>query len=105
MDDAAGRRLAFGLGDGPGLRSSRDKHLAARGTDAAQWIPIGGSGSAAAGALRTEFRFVEIGLFGAGVFPVHVEFLSNKHGAMSFDALAGLAVLAHEGHAPLTSHT
>src|SRR6266404_689848 len=98
MDDAAGRRLAFGLGDGPGLRSSRDKHLAAGGTDAAQWIPIGGSGSAATGALRAIFSFVEISLFDADVFPVHVEFISNKHGEMSFDALADLGILAHDGH-------
>src|SRR6266849_6205639 len=98
MDDAAGRRLTFGLGDGPGLRSSGDKHLAAGGTDAAQRIPIGGSGSAATGALRTVFSFVEISLFDADIFPVDIEFISNKHGEMSLDALADLGILAHDGH-------
>src|SRR5438552_3644283 len=98
MNDAAGRRLALGLGDGPGLRSSGDKHLAAGGTDAAQWIPIGRSGSAATGALRAVFSFVEIGLFDADVFPVHVEFIGNKHGEMSLNALADLGILAHDAH-------
>src|SRR6266481_7242554 len=98
MDDAAGRRLTFGLRDGPGLRSSRDKHLAAGGTDAAQWIPIGGSRSAATGALRTIFSFVEIGLFDADVLPIDIEFVSDKHGEMSFDALADFGILAHDGN-------
>src|SRR5207245_6025797 len=98
MDDAAGRRLAFGLRDGPGLRSSGDKHLAAGGADAAQWIPIGGSGSAATGALGAEFRFVEIGLFDADIFPVDIKFIGDKHGEMSLDALADLGILAHDAH-------
>src|SRR6266853_7023490 len=105
MDDAARRRLTFGLLDGPGLRSSGDKHLAAGGTDAAQWIPIGGSGGAATCALRAVFSFVEISLFDADVFPVHVEFISNKHGEMSFDALADLGILAHDGHDAISGNT
>src|SRR5258708_39533670 len=98
MNDAAGGSLAFGFGDGPGLRGSGDKHLAAGGTDAAQRIPIGGSGSAATRALRTVFRFVEIGLFDADGFSVHVEVIGGKHGGVSLDALADLGILSLDGH-------
>ena len=77
MDDPAGRGLAFGFGDGPGLRSGSDEHLTAGSADTAQRIPIGGSGSAATGALRAVFRFVEIGLLTTDVFPVDVEFIGD----------------------------
>src|SRR6266436_8235557 len=97
MNDAAGGSLAFGFGDGPGLRGSGDKHLAAGGADAAQRIPIGGSGSAATGALRAVFRFVEIGLLDADVFPVDVEFFGDDHGEMGLHALTDFGILGHDG--------
>src|SRR5207245_10603495 len=56
-------------------------------------IPVGRSGSTAAGALRSEFRFVEIGLLDANVFPVHIEFVRKNHGQMSFHALTNLGIL------------
>ena len=59
------------------MRSGGNKHLAARGADTTQRIPIGGSGRAATGALRAEFGFVEIGLLDADVFPVDVEFIGD----------------------------
>ena len=80
------------------MRSSGNKHLAARGADTAQWIPIGGRGSAATGALRAEFRFVEIGLLDADVFPVDIEFIGDEHGEVRLDALADFGILAHDGH-------
>src|SRR6266700_7930683 len=97
MDDAAGRSVALGLGNGPSLRCGSDKHLAAGGADAAQRIPIPGSGSAATGALGAVFRFVKIGLLDADVFPIDVEFISDDHGEMSFDTLADLGILSHDG--------
>src|SRR5260370_18059407 len=65
---------------------------------------MGGSGSATAGTLWSEFRFVEIGLFDANVFPVDVEFIGDKHGEMSLDALADLGILAHDGHDAISSN-
>src|SRR6266568_2781549 len=97
MDDAAGRSVALGLGNGPSLRCGSDKHLAAGGADAAQRIPIPGSGSAATGALGAVFRFVKVGLLDADVFPIDVEFISDDHGEMSFDTLADLGILSHDG--------
>src|SRR5712691_10006182 len=97
MDDAAGRSLALGLGNGPSLRGGGGKHLAAGGADAAQGIPISGSGSAATGALGTVFRFVKVGLLDADVFPIDVEFISDDHGEMSLHTLADLGVLGHDG--------
>ena len=97
MSDAAGRRLTLGFGDGPGLRGGGNEHLAAGGADPAQRIPIGGSGSAATGALRAVFRFVEIGLLDADVFPIDVEFIGDDHGEMGLDALTDLRVLGHDG--------
>ena len=96
MDDAAGGRLAFGFADGPGLRGGGDEHLAAGGADAAQRIPIGGGGSAATGALRAVFRFVEIGLLDADVFPIDVELIGDDHGEMGLHTLTDLRILGHD---------
>src|SRR5260370_34473533 len=96
MDDAAGRSMAFGFGDGPGLRGGSDEHLAASGAGTAQRIPIRGSGSAATSALGTVFCFVEIGLLDADIFPIDVEFIGNDHGEMSFDALTDFRILGHD---------
>jgi hypothetical protein len=72
------------------------KHLAARGTDAAERIPIDGRGGAAAGTLRAIFCFVEIGLLNANIFPINVEFFCNEHRQAGFHALADLGILAHD---------
>ena len=98
MDDAPRGGLAFGFGNRPGLRSSGDEHLAAGSADAAQRIPIGGSGSAATGALWAVFSFVEIGLLDADILPIDIQFVGNDHRKMSFDALADFGILAHDGH-------
>src|SRR5438445_3706671 len=60
MDDAAGRSGAFRFGDGPGLRGSGNKHLAARGANAAERIPVHGSSGATTGALRAVLGFVKV---------------------------------------------
>lgn len=52
VDDFTERGFTFGFGDGPGLRGSGNKHLAAGRTDAVKRIPIDGSG----GDALTDFR-------------------------------------------------
>src|SRR5260221_14228026 len=99
MDDAAGRGLALRFGDGPGLRGGSDEHLAAGGANTAKRIPVGGSGSAATGALGAEFRFVEIGLLDADVFPINGELIGDDHGGMSFSALTAFGIFGHDGDA------
>src|SRR5882724_5097067 len=97
MDDAAGRGLALRFGDGPGLRGGSDEHLAAGGANTAKRIPVGGSGSAATGALRAEFRFVEIGLLDADVFPIGGEIIGDDHGEMRRYPLTGYGILGDDG--------
>jgi len=97
MDNAAVGSLTFGFGDGPGLRGGGDKQLAAGGADAAERIPIDGSGSAASRALRAVNGFVEVGLLDADGFPINVEFVSDDHGEAGLDALTNLRILADDG--------
>ena len=88
--------------DVPRLCRRSDEHLTNGRTRAAKRIPIRWSGSAAAGALRSKFRFVEIGLLDANVFPVHIEFVRKNHGQMSFHALTNLGILGQNSdHAVL----
>src|SRR5215472_3006457 len=96
MDDAAGGSDALGFSDRPGLRRGCDKHLTARGADAAKRVPIDRRGRAATGTLRTVFRFVEIGLLNANVFPIDVEFFGDEHWHAGFDALPDFGILAHD---------
>src|SRR5205823_12391853 len=91
--------------EGPGLRSGGNKHLAARGADTTQRIPIGGSGRAATGALRAVFRFVEIGLLNADVFPVDVEFIGDDHGKMGLHTLTDFGILRHDGDDAVCGNT
>ena len=97
MDDAAGRSGTFGFRGRPGLRGGGDKHLAARGTYAAQRIPIDRRGRAATGALRTVLRFLKIGLFDAHIFPIDVQLFGDEHGQARFDALSDFRILGHDG--------
>jgi len=96
MKNAAGASATFGFRDGPSLRGGGDEYLTAGGADTAKGIPIGGRGRAATGALGTIFRFVEIGLFDANVFPIDVEFLCNEHGHGSFYALADFGIFCSD---------
>src|SRR5258708_23895419 len=95
MDDAAGRGLALRFGDGPGLRGGSDEHLAAGGANAAKRIPAGGSGSAATSALRAEFRFVEIGLLTADLFPIKLELLGDDHAGLRLYPPTQFLILVH----------
>jgi hypothetical protein len=104
MDNAAGGGLAFGFGDGPGLRGGSDEHLAACGADAAEWIPIDGSGGAASGALRAVDGFVEVGLLDADGFPIDVELIGDDHGETGLDALTDFRILADDGDGAVGSN-
>src|SRR5207248_2534577 len=67
--------------------------------------PIGGSGSAATGALRAVFRFVEIGLLNTDVFPVDVEFIGDDHGKMGLHTLTDFGILRHDGDDAVCGNT
>jgi len=97
VNDAAVGSAAFRFGDGPGLRRGGDEHLAAGGADTTERVPIGRSRGAATGALGAIFRFVEIGLLDADVFPSNVEFIGDDHGEMGLHALTDLGILGHDG--------
>jgi hypothetical protein len=85
------------------LRGGGDEHLAARGADAAQRIPVDRRGRAATGSLGTIFCFVEIGLLNADIFPIDVKFVGDNHGQTGLYALADLRVLAHDGDHAVSS--
>jgi len=105
MNNAAGGSLTFGFGDGPGLRGGGNEHLTASGADAAERIPVDGSGGAASGALRTVNSFVEVSLFDADGFPIHVELVSDDHGETGLDALTDFRILADDGDGAIGSNT
>ena len=88
---------ALRFGDVPSLRCGGDEHLADCSADAAERVPIDRSGGTATGALRAELCFIEVGLFDADVFPVHVEFIGKNHGQMRFDALTDFRILGEDG--------
>jgi hypothetical protein len=85
------------------LRGGCDEHLTAGGADAAQWVPVDGSGGAATGSLGTIFGFVEIGLLNADIFPVDVKFVGDNHRQTGFYALADFRILAHDGDNAVSS--
>ncbi len=105
MKHAARCRRALAGRDRPVLRRRGDKHLAHRGAGFAQGIPIRGSRRAASGALRTKLRFIQIGLFDADIFPVHIQLVGKNHRQMGFHALTDFGIFGHDGHDAVRRHS
>ena len=97
MNDAAGRGLALGFRNRPGLCGGGNEHLTASGADTAERVPVDRCGGAAAGALGAVFCFIEIGLLDANGFPIDVQFIGDDHGETGFHALTDFGILSHDG--------
>ena len=96
MHHAAARRRQLRLRHVPGLRRSRDDHVAAGCADLAQRFPVGRRRVAAAGVLRAVLHLIEIRLLDADVFPVDVELFGDEHRQVRLHALADVRVLRHQ---------